>query len=49
MKPMMDLVMGLQTRCEYKGPVSHTEEVKKHRTRQLSTLIVNIETDMQAE
>ena len=34
---MMDLVMGLQTRR------------REHRNRQLSALIVNMETDVQAE
>ena len=36
-EPMMDLVMGLQTWRP------------EHRNRQLSALVVNIETDVQAE
>ena len=40
-EPMMDLMTGLQTRCERKK--------HEHRNRQLSALIVNIETDEQAE
>ena len=41
---MMDLVTGLQTRCEHRDPVKH-----EHRNRQLSAVIANIETDVQAE
>ena len=42
---MMDLVTGLQTRCYHRDPVGK----HGHRNRQLSVLIVNIETDVQAE
>ena len=50
MKLMMDQVKGLQPR----RPDMNTETdvitgKQEHRNRQLSTLIVNIETDVQAE
>ena len=44
MKPMMDLVTGLQIRREHRDSEKH-----EHRNRQLSALIVNIETEVQAE
>ena len=42
-EPAMDLVTGLQTRCEWRPVEKH-----KHRNKQLSALTVNIETDVLA-
>ena len=46
-KPMMYPVTGLQTRYEHRPDVITGKQ--EQRNRQLSTLIVNIETDVQAE
>ena len=46
-KSVMDLVRGLQPR--YRQRLDVITGKQEHRNRQLSTLIVNIETDVQAE
>ena len=46
-EPMMDLVTGLQPRYGHKDPTWSRKH--EHRNRQLSVLIVNIKTDVQAE
>ena len=40
---------GLQTRCEHGAPGRKEHKKNEYRNRELSTLIVNIETDVQAE
>ena len=47
-EPMMELVTGLQTRCEYRAGYTH-RDLETRAQKQLSTLIVNVETDVQAE